>query len=204
MPPLPEMKGATGRDRILDSENDLLGLGMAQLHPSFVARTKAIKAIVASSGVAQVVAQDSAPAMAGLGFAGCTKTAPDLHWFNPLNRTGRKRQTQLQHVVGSTGTLKSSFRTIAVNACPCFAEKPLALIPELQAQLIGMHMGRQVRRTGHAALEGKLPTVTRAEECPTSGRQVSHNRWRRKCGVDSQSCRCWFCGHPLQQATAQG
>ena len=109
-------------------------------------RTKAIKAIVASSGC-WVVAQDSAPAIAGLGFADFLKTTPHS---TGSSTQSLEQQTQLQHVVGSTGTLKSSFRTIAVNACPCFAEKPLALIPELQTQLIGMHMGRQVRRTGHA------------------------------------------------------
>ena len=32
MPPLPEMKGAPRRNRILDSENDLLGIAIAQLH----------------------------------------------------------------------------------------------------------------------------------------------------------------------------
>ena len=53
MPPLPEMKGAPRQNRIFDSENDLLGIAIAQLHTTCVARTKAIKAIVASSGKTQ-------------------------------------------------------------------------------------------------------------------------------------------------------
>ena len=85
MPPLPEMKGAPRQNRIFDSENDLLGIAIAQLHTTCVARTKAIKAIVASSGKTQRVTQDSALAMAGLGFAGCSKTTPHLNRFNPLN-----------------------------------------------------------------------------------------------------------------------
>ena len=87
MPPLPEMKEAAGRDGILDSENDLMGIGIAQLHTPFVTRTKAIKAIVAASGKTQGVGQDSTLAMAWLSFAGRSKTTPNLHWFNPLNLT---------------------------------------------------------------------------------------------------------------------
>ena len=53
MPPLPEMKGAPRPNRIFDSENDLLGIAIVQLRTTCVARTKAIKAIVASSGKTQ-------------------------------------------------------------------------------------------------------------------------------------------------------
>ena len=87
MPPLPEMKKTTGQDQIIDSEKDLLRIGIGQLNPTFVTCTKTIKAIVATSCKTRVIAQDAALAMAGLGFAGCAKTTPHLHRFNPLNLT---------------------------------------------------------------------------------------------------------------------
>lgn len=88
MPPLSEMQGAASGNCVLDSEDDLLWLGIAQLDTANVTCTNAIKSIVAANSETRSIAQRAALAIAGIGFAGCSKTAPHFNWLNPLDFTG--------------------------------------------------------------------------------------------------------------------
>ena len=87
--------------------------------------------------------------------------------------TRRLPHTQLQHIVGSAGAFIVTLRAIAIDAGAGFADQPAAVMAELEAQLVGMHMGEMLGAR-NAALEYQFPTVARPQQGPTCvGRSVT-------------------------------
>ena len=138
--------------------------------------TKPIEAIVAAFRKAATSSEDAKVTLTGLRLATGAKAVPDLHRFDPMDRSLGARLTKLQHVVSSTRALVSPIRTNAVNAGARFRNQPTATVGQLNAELIGMRVSRQVIWAGDPALKQHFPVVPRPENSPTGGRQIGCSR----------------------------
>ena len=87
MPPLSEIQRSTGSHHVINDEDGLVCSSITELYTAHLACTKAIKTIVTASSKTRAIRCYTAVAIARMGLTGCSKTAPDLNWLNPLNVT---------------------------------------------------------------------------------------------------------------------